>query len=394
MIYHCCDKLRRDAVAAAPDAQRHRLSRGDRSRSVAIPIHCGNARCWCIASSRCRPAPMLTRCGSRAASESRISGWTGRHRPRRMPAPLSAPGEADDRRDRRCRCRTPPRSSSCASARRGRLFDLHAAPGGVRADDRTAANFDPQLAAIDFSLQGRLPVRLRLRAGRDLSAATRDAARHQLSRQGLCDASAGCCSIAWRSWCRNWRRASAADYGIALVELLAYVGDQLSYQQDAIATEAYLGTARRRISLRRHALLVDYPDARRLQCAGLAAASAFGAGSLHAGKDGTQFLTRCPGFPARHRQRLARKLDDAMLLTPLVFEPLARRRRCTRRTTRCRSTPGAISAAACREAPPAPRWPGHCRTSSRATPCCSRKCWDRTPASSATPMPAIATSCG
>ncbi|NEQ30830.1 MAG: putative baseplate assembly protein [Leptolyngbya sp. SIO4C5] len=49
-----------------------------------------------------------------------------------------------------------------------------------------------------------------------------------------------------------------ADVGIALVELLAYVGDHLSYQQDAIATEAYLGTARRRTSVRRHARLVDY----------------------------------------------------------------------------------------------------------------------------------------
>jgi hypothetical protein len=42
------------------------------------------------------------------------------------------------------------------------------------------------------------------------------------------------------------------------VELLAFVGDYLSYQQDAVATEAYLGTARRRVSVRRHARLVDY----------------------------------------------------------------------------------------------------------------------------------------
>ena len=46
---------------------------------------------------------------------------------------------------------------------------------------------------------------------------------------------------------------------VALVELLAYAGDQLSYYQDAVATEAYLGTARRRVSVRRHARLVDYP---------------------------------------------------------------------------------------------------------------------------------------
>ena len=56
----------------------------------------------------------------------------------------------------------------------------------------------------------------------------------------------------------DWRERNAADVGIALVELLAYVGDHLSYQQDAVATEAYLGTARRRVSSRRHARLVDY----------------------------------------------------------------------------------------------------------------------------------------
>lgn len=56
----------------------------------------------------------------------------------------------------------------------------------------------------------------------------------------------------------EWQSRNPADAGVTLVELLAYVGDQLSYQQDAVATEAYLGTARRRISLRRHARLVDY----------------------------------------------------------------------------------------------------------------------------------------
>lgn len=56
----------------------------------------------------------------------------------------------------------------------------------------------------------------------------------------------------------RWRERSPADLGVALVELLAYEGDRLSYRQDAIATEPYLGTARSRISVRRHARLVDY----------------------------------------------------------------------------------------------------------------------------------------
>src|SRR5262249_14051123 len=56
----------------------------------------------------------------------------------------------------------------------------------------------------------------------------------------------------------NWQETHVPDLGITLVELLAYVGDYLSYFQDAVATEAYLGTARQRISMRRHARLVDY----------------------------------------------------------------------------------------------------------------------------------------
>ncbi|MGH8256695.1 MAG: putative baseplate assembly protein, partial [Steroidobacteraceae bacterium] len=55
-----------------------------------------------------------------------------------------------------------------------------------------------------------------------------------------------------------WGANSEADLGIALAELVAYIGDRLSYKQDAVATEAYLQTARSRVSLRRHALLVDY----------------------------------------------------------------------------------------------------------------------------------------
>ena len=56
----------------------------------------------------------------------------------------------------------------------------------------------------------------------------------------------------------KWKERNPADIGVGLVELLAYVGDYLSYQQDAVGTEAYLGTARRRVSVRRHARLVDY----------------------------------------------------------------------------------------------------------------------------------------
>ncbi|WP_217213606.1 putative baseplate assembly protein [Streptomyces sp. AC550_RSS872] len=56
----------------------------------------------------------------------------------------------------------------------------------------------------------------------------------------------------------DWVERNPADLGTTLVELLAYAGDQISYQQDAVATEAYLDTARRRVSVRRHVRLIDY----------------------------------------------------------------------------------------------------------------------------------------
>ena len=56
----------------------------------------------------------------------------------------------------------------------------------------------------------------------------------------------------------NWKERHVPDLCIALVEILAYAGDHLSYFQDAVATEAYLNTSRQRLSVRRHARLVDY----------------------------------------------------------------------------------------------------------------------------------------
>ena len=56
----------------------------------------------------------------------------------------------------------------------------------------------------------------------------------------------------------QWTERAAADVGTTLVEMLAYVADELSYRQDAVATEAYLEHRPSRVSLRRHARLVDY----------------------------------------------------------------------------------------------------------------------------------------
>ncbi len=57
----------------------------------------------------------------------------------------------------------------------------------------------------------------------------------------------------------DWKERNASDIGTALVEVLAYAADYLSYYQDAVSTEAYIGTARKRVSMRRHARLLNYP---------------------------------------------------------------------------------------------------------------------------------------
>lgn len=56
----------------------------------------------------------------------------------------------------------------------------------------------------------------------------------------------------------EWQERSEADPWMALVDVLAWAGDRLMAYQDAVATEAWLTTARRRLSLRRHARLLGF----------------------------------------------------------------------------------------------------------------------------------------
>jgi len=52
---------------------------------------------------------------------------------------------------------------------------------------------------------------------------------------------------------------SAADLTVTLLEVMAQLGDVLNYRLDRVSTEAWLGTARRRATVTRHARLVDFP---------------------------------------------------------------------------------------------------------------------------------------
>jgi len=124
-------------------------------------------------------------------------------------------------------------------------------------DPTPPPSFDPRLASAEFSFKVECEDDFDCKAGHACSPApraepridylARDYAsfrRLMLDRMSLL--------------APDWTERSAADQGVVLVELLAHVGDLLSYEQDAVTTEAYLATARRRISVRRHARLVDY----------------------------------------------------------------------------------------------------------------------------------------
>lgn len=56
----------------------------------------------------------------------------------------------------------------------------------------------------------------------------------------------------------EWQATSEADLDHVLLELFSAAADELSDYQDRVANEAYLATARKRVSLARHSRLMDY----------------------------------------------------------------------------------------------------------------------------------------
>jgi hypothetical protein len=123
--------------------------------------------------------------------------------------------------------------------------------------DAPAPSFDPRLSQIEFTFKIECPTDLDclaprddrpdVAAGPDIDYLARDYGTY---RRLILDR--------LKHLVPDWEGRHVADLGVMLAELFAHAGDQLSYHQDAVATEAYLGTARRRVSVRRHARLVDY----------------------------------------------------------------------------------------------------------------------------------------
>lgn len=123
--------------------------------------------------------------------------------------------------------------------------------------DTPPTGFDQQLSSIEFSFKVNCPT--------DFDCKTDDECQEEIFDEPVPDYLAK----DYGSFNRlmldrlnmlmpSWKERHAADLQVTLIELLAYVGDHLSYYQDAVGTEAYLHTARRRVSLKRHARLLDY----------------------------------------------------------------------------------------------------------------------------------------
>lgn len=191
------------------------------------------------------------------------------------------------------------------------------------ADTRPPDGFDPALSAVPFSFKVDCPSPFDC-------APTRDCPLPALAEPRIDYLAKDYASFRRLMLDRlsvtmpDWQERNPADLGIALVEVLAYAADYLSYYQDAVGTEAYLGTARRRVSVRRHARMLDYPmhDG--------CSARTWAWLEIEAGQvllpRGTPLLTRVEGLDLPGMERRirpgTREHGQAVAARPVVFETM------------------------------------------------------------------------
>lgn len=150
----------------------------------------------------------------------------------------------------------------------GEVLTVWAEPAGdfstytlrLRADEESVdppAGFDPRLSTVDFSFKVGCPNPFDCAPGAPEPVAVPPEppidylARDYTGFRALMLDRMG-------ALVPGWTDRSPADPLVAVVEALAHELDKQSYHQDAVGTEMYLGTARSRVSVRRHARLLDY----------------------------------------------------------------------------------------------------------------------------------------
>jgi len=182
--------------------------------------------------------------------------------------------------------------------------------------DKPPAGFDPKLSSIQFSFKVECPSDFD--CAQDTACPPEGVVRPEIDYlakdyQGFRRLMLDRLSLLTP----GWKERSAADLGVALVELLAYAADNLSYRQDAIANEAYLATARQRVSVRRHARLVDYFLHEGCNARAFVHFDVVGQGI--ALPRGTQLLTRVPNVPTAIAPG-SQVLRDAINAGAQIFE--------------------------------------------------------------------------
>lgn len=312
MIYHCCDELRRNAVAAHPT-----LNGIDYLEILDHDAPADSPRQRTVFVRLLKPVPP-----GFSTEQVRIEGG---ERTRDLRIEWVAAADS------------PPAEATASEVA---LFAALASPDrvlGVRVDrygdyspyrlrlvrspldDTPPQGFDPRLSEVEFSFKVECPSEFDCRP---VTICPEEVAPAPLIDYLAKDYSSFRRLILDRltQLVPGWRERSAADLGVTLAELLAYVGDQLSYWQDAVGTEAYLETARLRTSLRRHALLVDYHvhdgcNARVWLHVPVSA------GGVALPQAGTRFYSRGPAAPPRIVPG-SRDDSEALRGHPAVFEPL------------------------------------------------------------------------
>ena len=117
----------------------------------------------------------------------------------------------------------------------------------------------------------------------------------------------------------SWGATTEADIGVMLAEVVSYAADELSYRQDAVTTEAYLNTARSRISLRRHARLVDYQVSE--GCNARVWIQVSVSTTTFLPRHGVRFYTTAPGMPSSLAPGAGNE-QAALDAGVVVFEPM------------------------------------------------------------------------
>jgi hypothetical protein len=194
--------------------------------------------------------------------------------------------------------------------------DASAASQAPFAVAETLAGFDPQLSSVTFSFKidcgpefDCAPSEATCAAPPGTSPSINYLAKdYTMFRQTMLDR---------MNQLLDWGATSEADIGVMLAEVVAYACDQLSYRQDAVTTEAYLNTARSRISLRRHARLVDYFISE--GCNARTFVQVAVSAQTFLPRHTTRFYTTAPGMPASMAPGNEQAALDAGVI---VFAPM------------------------------------------------------------------------